>query len=1217
MKLKVFQIFLYLLVAQILFCQFPEFGIKRYGNTFQQTFHSANNINQDKYGRLLFDQNGKNYEYDGKYFKSQEKVVGELVLRSEDGSYWMKTDKMAATYFYANKSQTIYLKHYFKKNLSSIYQYGNLFYLVNNDGTAIFKKGKDSLEFVKKILMDKYETKAVFQLNDTLFFKFFNQSGFIKEKGNSTYIYEEQSHSDYDNGIFYLPNDRIVLMQKNMHRVVDDKSSFYKVIKKIKDKEIIAQWLDINNRLWLSIRGEKYKGLYYVINGSTILNKVNLDVDEKTFIIDIYQDHEGSIWLGTIGEGLIQIYDKAIHVINKNSGLASDNVWSVNQNSNNQILFSSSCGGIDLLDISGSISHFNADHCQEAIYTDKKDRLWVNEEGLTLYQDNVKINNFQKESGLYSRSPKCIFEDDQGQIWIGTRKAIHRFENGKFIPYIIPNVEEYDKVFNIVQYSDGAMLIAMISDRVFTFENEKFVEIKVPFKDINKIIADREKNIWIATTNNGLYQYKNNEFLIVKNSPSTIYQLQEDLKGNLWGITNNNRIFYSPKSDLIKGEIKNIIYLSENNGLPLISVNTELQPTSILLNDGKIIFPNIYGAIAIDVNKIVKSDIQDFQNLIYYKNITLQDNRLILNYAENDVNVEMRSVVLHPNKPVQYQYFYDGKWHSAQDGKIIINNLTYGTHRLKIQSKFGNSPWKESESLYIEVPKLMHQTWWFRLLILFLASILVYSIIRWRLLQIKKQNQLLETKVKEQTNELENEKKSLADLLIKQQTLTHELQLSQKTKNRMYAQISHEFRSPLQTIKSFLSHQSNPLVDTESKKRIEGNIQNLLNISNEILELSKAESGNLKVNKKFYNINNLIHEQINLIKPLLEEKNILIQFSANKNNLYLEFDISLMQKAIANLLSNAIKFSHNNGKIIVSSQSKDNLHYISIQDYGEGIESHELDNLTLPYYRASNNAQAGTGIGLSLVEQILKLHDSKLEIKSEIGKGSMFSFMLKVPAVSQKEIMVMHKNQLALDDQIKAIINPNKPLVLAVDDSENILYFIKEALQKDCNVIALNDGVAALEALGKINPTLIISDVKMPLMNGITLLDEVRKIPKYGSLPFLFLTGSITDNEAKISQDLGVDYILKKPISEEELHVKINQVLKRQTVIKDAVKSDFAHSLLPPNIQGDDYQLIRKMEEVILLNITNPLLKSEDIANQMGLGEKTLRIRVKNITGLL
>jgi len=532
-------------------------------------------------------------------------------------------------------------------------------------------------------------------------------------------------------------------------------------------------------------------------------------------------------------------------------------------------------------------------------------------------------------------------------------------------------------------FSDGAYkLVPSVTDKV------------------SHIYKDSENRIWVATEGDGLHRYIDGKVEPIakrERLSSDISFLQEDTYGNIWMISEDNTINSVNKEALWNNQKIEVRKYTVADGLPLIHNEKRMQPAAALLQDGKIIFPNVHGAIVIDPTKPKRTK-YECNSIITYNDSTYSiDNTIVLPTGENDIFFEYINVTLHPENHFEYQYsFTNDDWKSVTEPNAInITNVPYGNNRLSIRSRYTDEEWK-TNTIEIVAPPPYYYSWWFALAVLGLISILITTLVKWRTGIVKQQNMLLEEKVSEQTQEIEKEKTQLAKSLESQRKLTHELNLSQASKNRMYAQISHEFKSPLQAINSYLST-SEDHISQEDKKRISGNIKQLLNTSSEIMDLSKAESGALKAKKEYYNINNII--------------------------------LSLMQKVIGNLLSNAIKFSSTGDRITITSESQKAKQVISIIDNGVGIPTGEIENLTLAYFQASNNHKEGTGIGLSLVDKILQLHDSKLDISSTLGEGSNFSFAIEKPSITHEEIHARHFDEIDIPTQLSQIINPDKPRI--------------------------------------------------------------------------------------------------------------------------------------------------------------------------------------------
>jgi CheY-like chemotaxis protein len=216
-----------------------------------------------------------------------------------------------------------------------------------------------------------------------------------------------------------------------------------------------------------------------------------------------------------------------------------------------------------------------------------------------------------------------------------------------------------------------------------------------------------------------------------------------------------------------------------------------------------------------------------------------------------------------------------------------------------------------------------------------------------------------------------------------------------------------------------------------------------------------------------------------------------------------------------------------------------------------------------------------------------------------------------------KEVESLSNNdKVPLSEQMRTLINPHKIRILCLDDNTEILKFLRNSLSKDYYVITHQDGSEVLEVLEEINPQLIISDVNMPIMDGLEFLKSVRKINQYKTTPFIFLTGSASEETEVLGFASGADSILHKPIQLQSLLTKIRRTLDQKEAIKTETTKFFAQKILPGLLQDDDQMLLKTLEEVILSNIQDSQLKSSDIAEQIGMGEKTLRNKVKNLTGM-
>ena len=1219
--LRYLSYFILLFIPVCGFCQIDlnNYSIEHHGLTVEEPFHTGVEIYEDSLGHLTsFSSIKKNatQTFNGTIFKNE--VIGqkdERFLKNEDDTQWFVKSAFLLCFNRGGETDTLDVRDYVDRNISFLRKHNEHYYLFSNDGIILFDIVKGEISVIESF---KYAIDRIVDahfVGDTIYIDSHRDPEYILMT-EPTKLVSFSNPGVSNNNIFQLTNSRILVPSRNGLVTLGVQSSMYQFL--IRQKKSLMSYIDSSNRLWCSLRNDKFLGVYILEDGET--TPTEMKIKEVKWVTSFYEDRLGDMWIGTSGQGIFQIYTPTTIVQNRERGLISDNIFSIAKSyDETTYYYGTGCQGIDVLENNKVVDHILGTNCQTSILSDSQGRLWLTSNGVKLYVKGKPIINYDRTAGLHSRTVSSLFEDSKGDIWAGTRQVLHKYEDDRFIKFQIPGLDTYDRIFNIVEKENGEFLLAISNNSFYRFDGTNFYKVDSPNVNSMQLFKDLEGKIWLATDGQGLYLYEGNMFAPIKSSAQemkSISFLQDSPNGLMFGISSENYIFYAKKEDLINDEDPEINVLTKDDGLPLIDLNTQQQPSTALLKNGHIVFPNIYGAIKINSEKLLEEK-KGFHSVIRHQDSIVYSSILKLPFGEDDVTLNIDNLYLNPQATIVNEYsINDGPFIEIDKAnQLILKRLSPGYNRLVFRSKHISGDWMPSIDMIVHRRHFLYERWWFQLAVLMFIIGLVTLFVKWRTSIVKTQNVILESKVQKQTQELQNEKAQLAESLKAQKILTHELNVSQESKNRMYAQISHEFKSPLQAINVHLSNGENAIFH-EDKIRIKNNIQNLLSISNEIMELSKAESGALKVKKNYYNINGVIDDQIGLKLPLIEKKGIQIVHHSKNELQYLLFDISLIQKVMNNLLSNAIKFSPKGGVITIKSTIDSDRQIIEVIDQGPGIPTEEIENLTLAYYQASNNTKDGTGIGLSLVDKILKLHKSKLTIKSKLGEGSNFSFELARPQIPQHQIIKENLSDLAIVSQVAQIIDQNKPIILAVDDSIDVLYFINHSLSKKYNVITASNGREALDYLDLVNPKAIISDYNMPIMDGIEFLKKVREIPKYTSVPFLILTGSLSEEKELRSISQGADIILRKPIQVDLLLTQVGQLLVRQKNISDSIKTGFAHDLLPTNIHNDDLIIMQQLETVFLEHIDNGKLKSEEIAAIVGLGEKTLRNRVKTITGL-
>lgn len=1193
------------------YSQLPGFGLRQFGNTIEEPFHTALEIRQEDDGTLSFQtyrESRSRLYYDGTDFREVVHSNNPRLYTGRALSAY-RLDAFTAQLVTELDTTQIDVRDYgLQRQLNTIKPRltSDEYLLFANDGYLIIDQAELSIK--KVVPLGITAIKALAVIDDTIYFADEDRNYRITDDDLSSLVALSDRRGRYEalmpvqSGVWYQ-DDRPLEIDTGYLLTLDDPSVSFQHL-----------YQDRQGALWAYLRG-RLQGLHRIASPSSQWEYVDIGVEPGVFVYDIYQDQLGDYWFGTIGQGLIQMYRRSVKILSREAGLVGDNIYAIQQFSDGGVALSHNCQGIDVIK-EGRISHHLDRGCQGNILVDSQDQLWVATHGIDYYSREFRlIRHYGKEDGLQSHTVSSLFEDSQGRIWGGTRQCIHRLDGKDVIKYCADSLSVDDRFFNIVELPDGQLLLANTNNRLYSFNGKRFSVVASPDAELSHLYLDSRGLLWLATVDKGLWYYRDNEWSMINHNKLRvgIAFLQEAEDDLLFGLTHDREIIYFDPMSMVRNvtstEVQRLTY---EDGLPLINTNTRLQPAATLLHDGKVAFPNIHGAICIDPASLSRH--KDSFDIIFYRNDTLLTTKeLRLTKGDQSLLLQLRHTYLNPEAHIDYSYRIDNGNYRATGSDLILKNLAPGDHIIEIRGQHHNQEWLSPTSLALYVSPRWYQRPLVWLLGLLMTMAVVYAFVRWRLRTVATQNQRLQAIVNQQTQQIRLEKDQLAKSLSNEKRLSRELSLSQQAKNRMYAQISHEFRSPLQAVRGYLDRPP-PAYDEGKRQQIKDNINNLLQISDEMLDLSRAEAGKLKARKAYHNLHAILREQVSLMRPLADTRSVELKLEKLGQLTYVSVDFALMQKVINNLLSNAIKYSPVGEQVVISIDRNSESATVQVSDKGSGIPAAEIPHLTTAYFQASNTSGKGSGIGLSLAEEILKLHDSHLVISSRLGAGSQFSFSLAVADIPPAQLRQVSM-AIPIPQQVAALPDQSKPMVLALDDSMQVLTYVQNALRAHCRVVISDNALAVLDNLDVIQPDVILSDVNMPIMTGISFLKAIRLREDYKETPFLFLTGSASDETTVANLQAGANTTLRKPISAEVLQTQVLSAIKHYRNIVDISRLSLANDLLPHNLPADDRRLIEQLERVMLDQIGNSKLKSSDLAHALNIGEKTLRNRVKNITG--
>lgn len=747
--------------------------------------------------------------------------------------------------------------------------------------------------------------------------------------------------------------------------------------------------------------------------------------------------------------------------------------------------------------------------------------------------------------------------------------------------------------------------------------------------------------VWIATDKGiNIYDPHRHQFYYIMASnglPSDeVVSLVEDNDGNVWAGTRNGlACIYCDFSD--KGFNYTITYFDVKDGLPSSVCNRNaifkdkdgiiyIGSTNgyVAFNPREIVFnKNVPKARFTDLlitNQVIKPNVEYDGRVIIEKSIT-DINEITLHYGETNFTILFSALnFIHPEKN-KYKYMLEGldnKWTEITNGigAASYSNLNAGTYKLIVYASNDDNIWSaEPIVLKIEVQPPFWLSWWAYIVYI----IVVAAIIRF----------FLKYKLNKQREEYEQAQKILEANKI------HEVD---ELKFKFFTNISHEFKTPLTLILTPLEKLMKSPASDEQKATMNimhKNAQSLLQMVNEILDFRKFDLNKMNLNISRGNIIEFTKDICQSFSSLAAEKSIKLTFTTYLQELQMEFDKEKMNKIITNLISNAFKYTeegHIDVSIGVSELMQNSENAISkqlsirISDTGVGMEPEYLDKIFERFFRiekADKNTPSGTGVGLHLVSEYVKLHGGEIEVESTVDKGSVFTVLLPINNPTYKELSsqdVIHSGDSEDAEigknEIKSVQRANLPLLLIVDDNEDFCEFITGLFIDNYNIVTANDGEEGLRIVLDQLPEIILCDVMMPKMDGYEFCRQVKGDIRTSHIPIILLTAKSSEENRYSGIEAGADDYIAKPFNIDMLTLKIAKIIEKQKKLQSSFKKKIDVAPSDIEITSMDEKFVQKAIAIVEQNIGNADFLVEDLCKEMGMSrvyfyKKTLALTDK------
>ena len=1008
--------------------------------------------------------------------------------------------------------------------------------------------------------------------------------------------------------------------------------------------------------------------------------------------VSIYEDNSGLLWVGTADKGLNKynkVQENILHYKNdptNANSLSSNFVLPIYEDKSGILWIGTDGGGLNKFDRKNSVlTHYlhQPDNLNSlgnntllSIIEEKPGILWIGTvDGLNRFDTKnnkftIYKHDFNNPRSLSDNFVGPIYIDRSGNLWIGTQDGgLNKLiisENDKTSPVFLhyqhdpndPHSISDNSVLTIYEDNDGFLWIGTMNGGLNKFDKrkEKFFHYKhdpnnansLSNNYVNTIYQDKNGVLWIGTEGGGL-----NKLVLSDNeeSPPTfihyqevdglsnniVYGILEDNHHNLWISTRNGLSKFNPDEVDDKGV-----------ALPTAFKNyytfdgfqaNEFHSLSYFKNrKGEMFFGGINGFNAfypdslkenLTIPDVVITDFKVFNQDYKLDTSITEINQIVLSYSENFLSFDFAVLDYTAPKKNSYAYKLDGldnNWNYVDNRNFAhYTNLSPGKYIFSVKGSNNDGVWnEEGVSVSIIITPPWWATWWAYVIYGLCAFSLLYGFRRYERNRLNWKNQFKLDEVK---------------LMERAET--------DRMKSRFFANISHEFRTPLTLIlgpsESIITRTS----EDDTKKlagSIKRNANRLLGLINQLLDLSKLEAGELKLKASIGNIVSFTKGITMSFESIAERKDITLKVKTTNDKIEIYFDKDKMTKILTNLLSNAFKFTTAGEEITVAiNETEKNSVEIIVRDTGIGISKEEIPKLFDRFYQVDSSQtreHEGTGIGLALTKELVELHHGSINVDSKKGDPDLVGtgwteFTIELPLGREhlssdeivelvepveEETIVNEEEYLSPTSGIQTemsneIVN-DKTIILVVEDNAEVRKYIKDSLGEEHQVEEAVNGEQGVEKAEKIIPDLIISDIMMPKMDGNELTRLLKNDEKTSHIPIILLTAK-SEQESKIEGlETGADAYLTKPFNAKELQVRIKNLINIRKKLQEKFRIGY---FLPKQDEKKlstlDEQFMYKVVEVIEQHISEEEFSIIEFAREVGMSRSQIHRKLRALTG--
>jgi signal transduction histidine kinase/ligand-binding sensor domain-containing protein/AraC-like DNA-binding protein len=960
-------------------------------------------------------------------------------------------------------------------------------------------------------------------------------------------------------------------------------------------------------------------------------------------ILNLAWDHEGSLWIGTHSSGLYRVKPSLFRVYSTAEGVADRNVTVVLEDRAGALWMGTFGRGLSRL-AEGTVTRYTPEAGFPvfvlALMQDRAGGLWVGtqQQGIA-YCRLPEVRCGPPPGGQPTPTPtlfvRALHQDAAGDVWAGTEQGLFRLRAGAWERMDAGTESSTVRVF--LEAADGTLWMGTDGEGVLAFRENRFSRFRMadglPSDLIRSLYHDAHGHLWVGTEGRGLAritprtgrtgEVTASAVRVIRRRDGlfdeVIHQILADDLGRLWMSTNRG-IFSVSAAELdgfAEGRLARIhsTAYTERDGLRDREANGGSHPAGVRSHDGHLWFATQDGAAVVDpastrLNRLPPPVVVE-RLVTRGRALRTAAGRVRLDASERDFEIDYTALSFLAPENVQFRYRLEGltsQWTEAGNRRTAFyTNVPPGEYIFRVVASNNDGVWNEAgAALALRVTPRFHETRAAFALLVLTLGLAGAGGYQWRLRALRQRERELTLLVQSRTAELRRHEQQLEAQNAKLSEL-HQL------RSRLFANLSHEFRTPLTLIlgplRSLLDGRHGTLSASvrEQHELMLRSARRLLRLINQLLDLAKLQAHAVVLQRRPHELVAFARAVCESCAPLAERRGIALRFHTEAPALAVAFDAEQLEKALLNLLSNALKFTPAGGVVEVSVSGAASTAEITVRDTGVGIAPDELARVFDRFYQVDATATRqyeGTGIGLALAKELVELHGGEIVAISTPGAGSTFTVRLPLgeeaiadahaapapPAPSGRDELL--DTALAIDPPAPVAPLPqeeptaDRTTVLVIDDNADVRAYIRSILKPSYRVIEAADGQAGLEMVRGALPDLVVADVMMPELDGLALGRALKADAMTDAIPVVLLTARAAPEDHVAGLEAGADTYLVKPFDPAVLEATVAGQLAQRRRLRERFRQGEPVPEAPPPAAPSALEL--RLRPLVTAHIHDP-----------------------------